>query len=141
MIELNGGMLIGFGLALFTLVTLGLMVRQIIKKVGQERDWRQQALDTWRLIFWTLCLVSITLFTIAFIWTGIRPAANPNQPEGSIDSEPASSLEYKPGDNRSAERIERLKVGDTIQKEGQKELEDFRNKFFSKDSNSGEKTQ
>lgn len=132
MIELNLGMVLGFGLVLFTHVVLGLTARFIIVRVVDPNSL-VPALKYWRIAFWCILVLSISVFFIAFAWTGIGPSQNLDQPQGEIDPAPASALENIPGENRPEERVERLGEGDKLQEKGQQDLESFRDKFFNKE--------
>lgn len=131
MLEANIGMLIGFGIVLFTIIVVGLLTRwTLADAIWQTPERKARAIKGWRRAFAGAILLAIASFAIAFAWTGIKVAPTGEQPEGTLDTGGALKLETTTGENRPEDRPARIKEGTELQKEGQKELNEFRKDFF-----------
>ena len=131
MFEINYSMFIGFGLVLVTIAVIALLVKYMISKHISDSEQRIRILGIYFSVVPGIFIVAFVMFVLAFVWTGWHPVSSPH-PQGELDHDEAGQLEYTPGENRPQERKKRLEQGDELQREGQRQLQEFRDKLFLK---------
>jgi hypothetical protein len=129
----SAGFFVGFAVILGTILVLALGSRWLIGMICPPGETKDKLVKAWKIGIPSSLVLAVTIFLVAFLWTGWRPTPARSQPQGTLDAGKAGTLEYRPAENTSKQRTDRLKEGDRIQEEGQEDLQEFRSKFFGQD--------